>query len=133
MTTSEQISNQGGSGHRILVAEDNETNLILIVEMLSIQNHQVIVAKNGQEAFDLALSEKPELIIMDVRMPKIDGLEVTQRLRQMPEFKDTPIIALTASAGKEARKKCLAAGCTDYLAKPIKSQELFSMLEKYFK
>jgi len=120
-------------GRRILVAEDNETNLALITEMLKIQNHIVTIVRNGLEAFDMTIVTKPELILMDVRMPKIDGLEVTHRLRQMPEFQNTPIIALSASDGQDAKKRCLDAGCTDYLAKPVKSKELFEMLEKYLK
>ena len=101
--------------------------------MLKIQNHIVTIVRNGLEAFDMTIVTKPELILMDVRMPKIDGLEVTHRLRQMPEFQNTPIIALTASDGQDAKKYCLDAGCTDYLAKPVKSKELFEMLDKYLK
>jgi CheY-like chemotaxis protein len=126
-------SEKKSGGRQILVAEDNETNLSLILEMLNIMNHKVAVARDGQEALNIVISTKPELILIDVRMPKMDGLEVTRKLRQMSEFKDTPIIALTASAGKEAKQKCLDAGCTDYLAKPVKSKELFEMLEKYLK
>jgi len=118
---------------RILVAEDNQTNLDLILEILSIHNHQVSVAKNGQEVLNLIQTVNPELIIMDIRMPVINGLEATRKLRQMLEFKTTPIIALTASAGKEAKQLCLDAGCTDYLAKPIQIKELLDMLEKYLK
>jgi len=118
---------------RILVAEDNQTNLDLILEVLCIHNHQVSVAKNGQEVLNLIQSFNPELIIMDIRMPVINGLEATRKLRQMLEFKTTPIIALTASAGKEAKQLCLDAGCTDYLAKPIQIKDLLDMLEKYLK
>jgi len=123
----------GPTGHRILVAEDNEVNLAMLLDMLSIQGHNVVVVKNGQEAIDLAQSHKPELILMDMRMPVMNGLEATQRLREMPEFADVPIIALTASTGSEAEDRQVTAGCTEHLAKPIQSKELFEVLGKYLK
>ena len=118
------------TGNKILVAEDNEVNLSMLLDMLSIMNHKVIVARNGQEAIDLALANKPELIIMDISMPVMDGLEATRRLRKMEEFSNIPILALTASAGTEGREKCLAAGCTEHLPKPIQTKELFEALSR---
>ena len=121
------------AGRRILVAEDNEVNLAMILDMLSIQGHDVVVANNGQEAIELAQSHKPELILMDMRMPVMGGLEATHRLRGMPEFADVPIVALTASTGSDAEDRQITAGCTEHLAKPIQSKELFETLVKYLK
>ena len=117
--------------HRILVAEDNEINLALLLDMLSIQGHDVVVARNGLEAVELTQSHKPELILMDIRMPVMGGLEATQRLRGMPEFADLPIIALTASTGSESEDRQITAGCTEHLSKPIQTKELFAALAKY--
>ncbi|MDM8541546.1 response regulator [Desulfococcaceae bacterium HSG9] len=122
-----------GHGFRILVAEDNDTNLKMVLDMLSVQEHEVIVARNGQEAVDLAKQHKFDLILMDMRMPVMDGLEATRRLREMPELEDIPIIALTASAGTEAAEEQIAAGCTEHLAKPIRTKELFEALARYLK
>jgi two-component system, NarL family, sensor histidine kinase EvgS len=116
---------------RILVVEDNEVNLSMLLDMLYVHNHQVIVARNGQEAIDLAVANDPELILMDIRMPVMDGLEATRRLRNMKKFSKLPIIALTASVGDESREKCLAAGCSEHLAKPIESKELFETMGQY--
>ncbi|MDM8565650.1 PAS domain S-box protein [Candidatus Halobeggiatoa sp. HSG11] len=116
---------------RILVAEDNEVNLMTILDMLSIHDHQVAVAKNGQEAIDLAQTHNPELILMDIRMPVMNGMEATKRLRAMPQFKNTPIIALTASTGDDAEKKQIIAGCTTHLPKPVVTKELFAVLREY--
>ncbi|MDM8554005.1 response regulator, partial [Desulfococcaceae bacterium HSG7] len=120
-------------GHRILVAEDNETNLMLLLDMLSIQKHTVLVAKNGREAIELAQKHKPELFLMDMRMPVMDGLESTRRLRAMPEFAKVPIIALTASIGTDAEERQMIAGCTEHLPKPIQTKKLFEVLGKYLK
>ena len=129
-----QVESDGDStGHRILVAEDNEINLAMVLDMLSIQNHEVIVAKNGQEAVDLAQQHKPDLILMDILMPVMDGLEATRRLRAIPEFADVPIVALTASAGSAAEERCLEAGCTAHLAKPIQTPALFEVLDRYLR
>jgi len=124
-------ANSAFSGHRILVVEDNEVNLALILDMLSIQKHNVVVARNGQEAVELAQSHKPELILMDIRMPVMGGVEAAGRLRQIPAFAEIPIIALTASVDAEASEQHIAAGCTEQLSKPIQSKELFETLAKY--
>ncbi|MCH8209483.1 MAG: response regulator, partial [Nitrospinae bacterium] len=118
---------------RILIAEDNPVNLAMILDMLSIHGYDVLVAKNGKEALDLAQSSKPDLILLDIRMPVMDGLEATRKLRSMPEFVDIPIIALTASAGEKSRDKCLREGFTDHLSKPIQSDELFAVLNLYLR
>jgi PAS domain S-box-containing protein len=117
----------------ILVVEDNQTNLEMIKYLLSIYNHKIRVARNGKEAILAANSEKPDLILMDIRMPIMDGLEATKVLRTKPELSQVPIIATTASAGEDSREDCLKAGCTDHLSKPIQSKELFEILSKYIK
>ncbi len=120
-------------GRHILVAEDNDVNLSMILDMLSMQKHSVTIARNGEEAVKLAISKSPDLILMDVRMPKIDGLEATRILRAEPDFPDIPIIALTASAGEKSREKSLHAGCTDHLSKPVRIKELFAALDRHLK
>ena len=119
------------TGKRILVVEDNEVNLSMVLDMLSIQDHEVFVARNGKEAIDLAQSSNPELILMDVRMPVMDGLEATKILKANSDTSHIPIIALTASVGGKSKEACLAAGCQDHLPKPITSKNLFDMLQKY--
>ncbi|MDM8554722.1 response regulator [Desulfococcaceae bacterium HSG7] len=119
------------TGRRILVVEDNEINLSMVLDMLSIHEHKVSVAKNGQQAIDLAQTFKPELILMDVKMPMMNGLEATRILRAMPVFAKIPIIALTASVEKEDQSAQTKAGCTAHLSKPIKTKELFDIIECY--
>jgi CheY-like chemotaxis protein len=119
----------GSTARRILVVDDTPTNLALIVDLLSAKGHDVSVAKNGQEAIEVAMSIRPELVLMDIRMPVMDGLEATRRLRAMPDLADLPIIALTTSVGPDAEQRCLAAGCTAYLSKPIQSDKLFAAIE----
>jgi CheY-like chemotaxis protein len=116
-------------GLHILVAEDNEANLVMISDMLAAQGHKVSVARNGQESVALAKSLRPDLILMDIKMPVMDGLSATRQIRQTPEISTVPIIALTASAGQRAIERCLAAGCSGHLAKPVRSQDLFATIE----
>ena len=120
-------------GHSILVVEDNQTNLEMIKYLLEIHKHKVFVARNGKEAISKANSLNPELILMDIRMSEMNGLEATKRIRLNPKFSKTPIIAITASAGAESRKECINAGCTDYLCKPVQSNELFDILKVHLK
>jgi len=119
------------SRRRILVAEDNEKCQVLIRDMLVAHGYRVSVAKNGLEALDLARTIKPELILMDIRMPQMGGYEATRRLREMKDFFRIPIIALTASTGREVIERQKKAGCTDHLAKPVQSRQLLDVLGHY--
>ena len=120
-------------GHSILVVEDNQTNLEMIKYLLEINRHMVFIARNGKDAINKANAVNPELILMDIRMSEMDGLEATKRIRLNPKFSNIPIIAITASAGDESRQECLNAGCTDHLSKPVQSSELFDMLKIHLK
>ena len=114
---------------RILLAEDNEINAEVTRDFLETIGYEVVVAPNGNDVFDLSANFHPELMLMDIQMPDMDGLEVTRRLRQIPEFKKTPIIALTALAMTGDRERCLAAGATEYMAKPFSLSALIQMIE----
>ena len=118
-------------GPLILLAEDNETNIQAIGEYLQDVGYRLIVARNGGEALDLAWEWKPELILMDIQMPVLDGFTVTQRLRAMSEFAATPIIALTALAMPGDRERCLAAGANEYLAKPVRLKNLMEIINQH--
>jgi CheY-like chemotaxis protein len=109
---------------RILLAEDNEANLLTIRDYLQGQGYQVVVARNGQEALNRATATPPDLILMDIQMPGLNGLEATRHLRARPEFAATPIIALTALAMPGDREQCLAAGANEYLTKPVSLKHL---------
>ncbi len=118
-------------GRRILVVEDSEVLVAMILDMLKLHHHDVAVAHNGLEAIELAPKHHPELILMDMRMPVMGGIEATLKLRAMPEFADTPIIALTASTGSDAETRQMAIGCSEHLAKPIQTDELFAVIERH--
>lgn len=119
------------TGHRVLVAEDNKINLAMILALLQVRDHQVFIAKNGQEAVDLAQTQKPDIILMDMNMPVMNGFDATRSIRKIPGFSEIPIIAVTASVDKDNKEKCLQAGCTDLLPKPLESKELFETLDRY--
>ena len=102
----------------------------LIELLLRSRDYTLLKAIDGEEALDVATREQPDLIIMDIQLPKLNGLEVTRRLRQMPVFRRTPIIALTAYAMKGDREKFLAAGCSAYLPKPINTRQLPEMISQ---
>ena len=102
----------------------------LIEMLLRSRNYILLKAIDGEEALDVAIREQPDLIIMDIQLPKMNGLEVTRRLRQLPVFSRTPIIALTAYAMKGDKERFLAAGCSAYLSKPINIRELPEMISQ---
>ena len=108
----------------VLVAEDNETNIIFIRDFLRGSGYLVLEARNGLEAVELAKAKQPDIILMDIQMPDMDGLEATRCIREDNELARTPIIALTALAMKGDRERCLAAGADDYMSKPISLVEL---------
>jgi CheY-like chemotaxis protein len=107
---------------KILIVEDNPTNLRLIRMVLRNKGYSVLEATDGEEALLVAIEGRPDLIVMDIQLPKMDGLEVTKRLRQTSYFKRVPIIALTASAMEGDREKIIAAGCDEYISKPVNTR-----------
>jgi len=115
----------------ILVAEDSAVNLTLILDMLSIHRHRVIVARTGKEAVEKTLENKPDLILMDIRMPEMTGLEATIKLRSLPEFANVPIIALTADTGDASEEEQKAAGFSSHLAKPLDTHALFAIISQH--
>lgn len=104
---------------KILIVEDNEINMKLIKAILKTKGYILVEAKDGEEALQAVVRERPDLILMDIQIPKIDGLEATRRIRGMEEIGNTLIIALTAHAMEGDREKILDAGCDGYIAKPI--------------
>jgi PAS domain S-box-containing protein len=117
----------------ILLAEDNEANIHAIKAFLGARGYHLIVARNGEEAIQRARETRPAIILMDIQMPLLDGLEATRRLRADTELAATPIIALTALAMPGDRERCLAAGADDYLSKPISMQGLAYMIEQHLR
>ena len=115
---------------KILIVEDNPQNMRLVGMTLRAKGYTLLEASDGEEALDLVTRERPDLIIMDMQLPKVSGLEVTRRLRQMPAFSHIPIIALTAYAMKGDKEKFIEAGCDAYLSKPINTRELPKVVAK---
>jgi len=115
----------------ILLVDDNEANVMTVSNYFEAKGYQLLVGSNGQEAIQLTLSKNPDLILMDIQMPGIDGIETIQEIRRYPNVVDVPIIALTACAMEGDRDRCLEAGANEYIAKPIKLKELFAVTQKF--
>jgi CheY-like chemotaxis protein len=116
---------------RILVVEDNPDNRILITDVLSSLDYEVLVAVDGEEGVRLATDEIPDLILMDLSLPKVDGWTATGQIKENETLAHIPIIALTAHAMVGDREKALQAGCDDYISKPIDLRELASKLAHF--
>ncbi len=116
---------------RILVVEDNRDNMTLIVDILSSLDFEVLEAFDGVEGLDIAAAQKPDLILMDLSLPRMDGWTATSRLKANPELKSIPVIALTAHAMVGDRERAMDAGCDDFLTKPINLSDLVSKLNEY--
>lgn len=116
---------------RILYVEDNEDNMRLVRKILTHAGHEVLEAEDGYSGVDAALAELPDLILMDVNLPDITGLEATAHIRQNPDLGNIPVIALTANATVGSREEAMHAGCNDYLAKPFRREDLITMINHY--
>ena len=127
----DSLSNHVELKNKILLAEDNEANILTVSEYLESHGYQILVAHDGVEAIAKAEADNPDLILMDVQMPNMNGLEATRRLRADPRFTATPIVALTALAMVGDRERCLEAGATEYLSKPVSLQALRQMIEAF--
>jgi two-component system cell cycle response regulator DivK len=116
---------------RILIIEDNEDNLYMIKYILEQNKFDTITASTGMEGFEVALKERPDLILMDIQLPDINGLEVTRKIRQSEIGNSIPILALSSYAMTGDKKKALDAGCTGYIEKPIEPETIMDNIKNY--
>ena len=116
---------------RILVVEDQEDNRAILRDLLTASDFQYLEATNGTEGVEAAERERPDLILMDIQLPEIDGYEATRRIKAMPELNPIPIIAVTSFALSGDDKKALAAGCQDYITKPYSPRALLSKVRAH--
>ena len=121
---------QPPAGVRVLMVEDNPINSTTIGAYLHDRGYHVVAARNGREALDIVAEARPDVILMDIQMPEMDGLETTRHLRAMPAYQHTPIIALTALAMPGDRERCLAAGANEYLTKPVRLKGLVETMQR---
>ncbi len=119
------------TGARILVAEDNDINQLVAGDLLHDAGFTADMANDGQAAIDMASRTRYDLILMDLQMPVVDGFEATRRIRELPGYAATPIIAVTANAMREDRERCLAAGMNDHIGKPFEPPQLWQALRKW--
>ena len=116
---------------RILVVEDQEDNRRIMRDLLTSAGFEVIEAVNGNEALSVAEAERPDLIVMDIQLPKLDGLEATRRIKANPVLRHIPVIAVTSYAMSEDNEKAMTAGCDAYFAKPVSPRTLLAKIREY--
>ncbi len=118
---------------KVMVVDDNRDSRELVVKVLKIKGYQMVEASDGEEALEKVMIEKPDLILLDLSIPKIDGFEVCRRLKSQEDFKSIPVVALTAHAMKGDREKTLEVGFEGYIPKPINVRELPDQVKSYLK
>lgn len=114
---------------KVLIIEDNENNMELISFILEVNGETILKATNGMSGVELALSDKPDYVILDIQLPDIDGFEVLERIRAS-EAKDIPVIAMTSYAMAGDKERMLKAGCNGYIEKPIDPEKVISQIKK---
>lgn len=114
-----------------LVVEDFEDSRYMMRKLLEMAGYRVLEASDGEQAVKVALEARPALILMDLSLPKLDGLAATRRIRQQRGFGKVPIVAVSAHDSPESREEALAAGCNEYVAKPIDFDQLNSLLDRF--
>ena len=115
----------------VLIVEDNELNMKLFDDLLGAHGYNTLKTSNGHDVLGIAREHSPDLILMDIQLPEISGLEVTQQLKAEDDLKSIPVIAVTAFAMKGDEEKIRAGGCEDYLSKPISIVEFIETIKKY--
>ena len=116
---------------RVLVVEDQDDNRRIIRDLLTSNGFELIEAETGDEGVAVAAREKPDLILMDIQLPGLDGYEATRRIRANPDLKKTPVIAVTSYALSGDDKKAFAAGCNGYVTKPFSPRQLLDKIREY--
>ena len=116
---------------KVLIVEDNELNMKLFEDLLGAHGYDTIKTRDGGQVLDMARSQKPDLIIMDIQLPEVSGLEVTQWLKSDNELKGIPVIAVTAFAMKGDEEKIRQGGCEDYVSKPISITDFMLVVQKH--
>ena len=122
------VSGYKGKPRHILIVDDNAANRAVLINLLTPLGFRVSEATNGQEGLDKAEADHPDLIVMDLVMPRLDGFEATRRIRQHADLKHVPLIASSASVFEQDREESLNAGCTDFLPKPVMAEVLFNKI-----
>jgi CheY-like chemotaxis protein len=118
---------------KILYVEDNEDNVYVLKSRLTRAGHTVLVAPDGAQAVTMAAAERPDVILMDLSLPVLDGWEATRRIKSAPETRHIPVIALTAHAMAGDREKAIAAGCDDFDTKPVEMPRLLDKIQTLVK
>ena len=116
---------------KVLIVEDNELNMKLFQDLLEAHDIDTLETNNGHNVLELAREHKPDLILMDIQLPEISGLEVTKQLKDDEELKDIPVIAVTAFAMKGDEQKIREGGCEDYISKPISVGNFIEVIQSY--
>jgi CheY-like chemotaxis protein len=128
-----EAMSEGRAARTIMVVEDYDDTRALLKQALEMMGYSVLEASNGQEAVDIADRERPDLILMDLDLPILDGIAATQRIRQQAEMENVPIVAVTAYPMSYTHVKAFAKGCNEYMPKPIDISELERLVDRYLK
>ena len=115
----------------VLIVEDNELNMKLFHDLLEAHGYQTVGTRNGIEALELARKHKPDLVLMDIQLPEVSGLEVTKWLKDDPTLKSIPVVAVTAFAMKGDEERILQGGCEGYISKPISVPHFLETIARY--
>jgi two-component system, cell cycle response regulator DivK len=121
----------GKAAKRVLIVEDNELNMKLFHDLLEAHGYQILQTRDGMEALQMARRHRPDLILMDIQLPEISGLEITKWLKEDEELRTIPIVAVTAFAMKGDEERIREGGCEDYVAKPISVAKFLETVHRY--
>ena len=121
----------GKAQKKVLIVEDNELNMKLFEDLLEAHGYQTVQTSDGHKVVGMARDEKPDLILMDIQLPEISGLEVTALLKKEDDLKTIPVVAVTAFAMKGDEEKIREGGCEDYISKPISVTQFIDTIKKY--
>jgi two-component system cell cycle response regulator DivK len=126
-------SRRSGDGKTVLIVEDNELNMKLFHDLMEAHGYNILQTRDGMEALKLARQHRPDLILMDIQLPEVSGLEVTKWIKEDDDLRAIPVIAVTAFAMKGDEEKILQGGCEAYIAKPISVAQFLSTVERFLR